>query len=115
MPRSLGLLAIVATLCLASGCSMCCHPYDGAYLYQGGSWQRNDPVYGRVGSAFTPEVGSPVAVSVPVEQATPAPTPAPRPNRTTTQPPATRPVPMTRPIHAPMQPTLGERFLPSAE
>lgn len=48
----LGLLAIVALW--GSGCAMCCSPYDEAYGYTGGRWQRTDLCHGRVGSAFAP-------------------------------------------------------------
>ena len=33
---------------------MCCSPYDNAYVYQGGAWQRDNLCEGRVGSAFFP-------------------------------------------------------------
>jgi hypothetical protein len=46
------LLAIVALS--ASGCAMCCSPYDYAYGHQGGILQRTDLCHGRVGSAFAP-------------------------------------------------------------
>lgn len=52
MLRLFGLLSLSAFVVLASGCAMCCHPYDGHYLYQGGRWVRDNPTEGRVGSAF---------------------------------------------------------------
>jgi hypothetical protein len=48
----LGLLACV------SGCAMCGNCDDFTYGGYGGRWERLDPCYGRVGSAFTPEVGA---------------------------------------------------------
>ena len=38
----------------ASGCAMCCSPYDEAYGFSGGRWPRADLCHGRVGSAFAP-------------------------------------------------------------
>jgi hypothetical protein len=52
MLRLFGLLSLSAFVALASGCAMCCHPYDCNYLYQGGRWVRDIPTEGRVGSAF---------------------------------------------------------------
>lgn len=37
----------------AVGCSMCCGPYDYDYPMFQSSYQRVDPVYGRVGSIFS--------------------------------------------------------------
>ncbi len=95
MTRALVLLSLVATVSLTSGCAVCSHPFDCYYLYQGGAWVRNDPEYGRVGSAFTPEVGSKVVPDVVAES---QPTPAARPR------PATEPA---RP-----RTSLGESYLP---
>lgn len=97
MTRALALLSLVATVSLTSGCAVCCHPFDNYYLYQGGAWVRNDPEYGRVGSAFTPEVGSRVLPET-VDPATAQPTPAVRPRA------ATEPV---RP-----RTSMGESYLP---
>ena len=74
MSRLLGLLSLAASLSLASGCAMCCHPYDCHYLYQGGRWVRDIPDRGRVGSAFE-EAGHRVDDAAP-QQLEPAPTPA---------------------------------------
>ena len=77
MTRLLGLLSLAALMSLASGCAMCCHPYDCHYLYQGGRWVRDVPDRGRVGSAFE-EAGhrvDDVAETQP-QQATPASPPA---------------------------------------
>ncbi len=41
-----------ATL-LVTGCAMCCGPYDYHYPNYGGSVQRSDPVWGRVGSIYS--------------------------------------------------------------
>jgi hypothetical protein len=45
-----GLVVIAA----ASGCSICCTPWDYAYPAYGGKWERTDRFRGRVGSAFDP-------------------------------------------------------------
>ena len=52
MLRLFGLFSLTAFVSLASGCAMCCHPFDCDYLYQGGRWVRDIPNEGRVGSAF---------------------------------------------------------------
>jgi hypothetical protein len=54
---SLGLLVAFASMSM--GCAACCSPYDYAYGYYGGAWQRDDLCHGRVGSAYAP-AGSPV-------------------------------------------------------
>ena len=36
-----------------SGCAICCGPYDYNYPAFGGTVQRSDPVYGRVGSIYS--------------------------------------------------------------
>ena len=36
-----------------TGCAMCCGPYDYHYPNHGGSVQRADPTWGRVGSVFS--------------------------------------------------------------
>jgi hypothetical protein len=54
MAQRLGLAAVVAGLVWTSGCAMCCAPYDDHYPYVGGRWVRDNPVHGRVGSAFAP-------------------------------------------------------------
>jgi hypothetical protein len=97
MARALALLSIVTTIALTSGCATCCNPFDNAYLYQGGAWVRNDPEYGRVGSAFTPEVGSKVIPDQVVVQAG-------QPTQ------AVRPAPPTQPL--PPNTTMGESYLP---
>jgi hypothetical protein len=51
-------LTCVGLLALLSGCAMCANCGDRAYPADGGRWQRLDPCHGRVGSVFTPEVGS---------------------------------------------------------
>jgi hypothetical protein len=44
-------------LAVSTGCAMCITGDDETYAAYGGAWERLDPFYGRVGSAFTPEVG----------------------------------------------------------
>jgi len=65
MARLLGWISLAASLSLASGCAMCCHPYDCHYLYQGGRWVRDIPDSGRVGSAFA-EAGHRVDDGMPI-------------------------------------------------
>ena len=97
MARTFALLSLVVSCYLTSGCATCCNPYDCHYLYQGGAWVRNDPTYGRVGSAFTPEVGSKVVPDqVIVQQAEPT--------------PATRSAPPTEPVRP--NTSFGESYLP---
>ena len=55
--RSGMLLVLCGTL---SGCAMCGSCDDYTYPTSGGAWERLDPSFGRVGSAFTPEVGTKV-------------------------------------------------------
>ncbi|HZL89203.1 MAG TPA: hypothetical protein VFB96_12560 [Pirellulaceae bacterium] len=66
----LSLLAIVALL--ASGCAMCCSPYDDAYGHTGGILQRTDLCHGRVGSAFAP-AGAPGETVIVESEALPLP------------------------------------------
>jgi hypothetical protein len=97
MARAFALLTLALTALMASGCATCCNPFDYDYLYQGGAWVRNDPCYGRVGSAFTPEVGSkvlPDQVAVQSQQPTPA----------------RRSAPVTEPVRP--NTSLGESYLP---
>ncbi len=54
---ALGLLIVSASLSM--GCATCCSPYDYAFGYHGGAWQRDDLCNGRVGSVYAP-AGSPV-------------------------------------------------------
>lgn len=56
----LGLLIVLASM--STGCATCCSPYDNAYPYYGGAWQRDDLCHGRVGSAYAP-AGSPVILN----------------------------------------------------
>ena len=97
MARAFALLSLVVTASLTSGCATCCNPFDCHYLYQGGAWVRNDPTYGRVGSAFTPEVGSKVIpYEVIVQQGQPT--------------PAARRAPVTEPVRPNTE--MGESYLP---
>ena len=75
MLRLLGLLSLAASISLASGCAMCCHPFDCHYQYQGGRWVRDIPDRGRVGSAFD-EAGHRVDDDTAPAQAQAVPTPA---------------------------------------
>ncbi len=45
-------MMLLAAISMASGCSMCCSPYDDIYPTFGGKWERTDRYEGRVGSAF---------------------------------------------------------------
>jgi hypothetical protein len=54
MARRFGLVILALPLLLASGCAMCCAPYDCYYPYCGGRWVRDIPDSGRVGSIFEP-------------------------------------------------------------
>ncbi len=68
------------------GCStMCQGPDDCSYSAIGGSWQRTDFQYGRVGSAFTPEVGSRVA-EMPADSQMPVEAELPSPKQVESQP-----------------------------
>lgn len=85
----LGLLILSASMSM--GCAMCCSPYDYAYGYNGGAWQRDDLCNGRVGSVFAP-AGSKVltteAKKADTESAPPAETP---PESTPESTPETKP------------------------
>jgi hypothetical protein len=48
----------IGLLAFSSGCAICSSCDDETYGAYGGRWERLDPHYGRVGSAFTPEVGT---------------------------------------------------------
>lgn len=63
-------LAWVGLLAVSSGCAMCQNCDDEAYAAYGGAWERNDRCYGRVGSAFTPEVGTRVVPDGMIESVT---------------------------------------------
>ena len=52
MALRLCLLAVVAIGSWSSGCATCCAPFDDYYPMVGGRWVRDNPTYGRVGSAF---------------------------------------------------------------
>lgn len=81
------LVSCAALLALAAGCAMCSSCDDYSYAASGGRWERLDPCFGRVGSAFTPEVGTevdgapsePSSESIPPGEPTPANDPAPIP------------------------------------
>ena len=54
MRRLLPLGFLIVSASLSMGCATCCSPYDYAYGYYGGAWQRDDLCNGRVGSVFAP-------------------------------------------------------------
>ena len=68
--------AWLGLLLVTTGCAMCDVCDERSYTAYGGAWDRIDRCYGRVGSAFTPEVGMKVRgetsakpeVTKPVEQ-----------------------------------------------
>ena len=53
MKRWIVPLALVTAMFSTFGCSMCCGPYDYDYPSFGGTQQRVDARYGRVGSIFS--------------------------------------------------------------
>jgi hypothetical protein len=57
--KRVGLVGGLLVWMAASGCSICCTPFDPAYPTYGGKWERTDRYFGRVGSAFAP-AGAPV-------------------------------------------------------
>ena len=62
MLATCGRLLGLGLLALSSGCAMCSSCDDYSYSAYGGAWERLDRTSGRVGSAFTPEVGTRVLV-----------------------------------------------------
>ena len=62
MLRKLSACLLLSLVASASGCAICCSPFDEAYSGYGGRWQRDDMYHGRVGSAFAP-AGGPVLMS----------------------------------------------------
>lgn len=68
----LGWLAALMTIVAASGCSICCTPFDDAYPTYGGKWERTDQFRGRVGSAFEPAGPMPMEEGVMLHEPTPA-------------------------------------------
>ena len=114
MRRLFALGLLVASASLSMGCAACCSPYDYAYGYNGGAWQRDDLCHGRVGSAFAP-AGSKVLVDQkPAMEpesaepnALPAPGPSPeakpetKPDNMTTEARPLKSVKRARPINSP--------------
>jgi hypothetical protein len=98
MRLMLAFTCLCSLMLVASGCAMCCAPYDCDYLYCGGRWVRNNPSSGRVGSVFD-EAGAPVDAT---PTAAAAPTPAPLP---------TQSVPGT-PTRSVIPRNLGDNYLP---
>jgi hypothetical protein len=72
MARRLGMLAVVVPLLWASGCAICCAPYDYHYPTVGGRWVRDNPTHGRVGSAFEPAGHRVDELAAAAEEPTPA-------------------------------------------
>ncbi len=95
-----------------TGCAMCCSPFDCEYPHYGGAWERVDRCYGRVGSAFTPEVGVKVGEGGATPYYSPQqPTPAARPM--TEDLPEPMPTPEMAPAEPmPLQPAPGELMPP---
>ncbi len=62
MKRFMSLLAI-SLISTNIGCALCSSCDDYAYDAVGGLWERTDPAYGRVGSAFTPSGFGPMEVT----------------------------------------------------
>ena len=86
MARQFALSLLAFSLLFASGCTVCCAPFDDHYLYSGGRWTRTNPNSGRVGSAFDP-AGSRIEYDA-VTTASPStnePTPAHPPSQDNTQ------------------------------
>ena len=54
MYRLLALGLLITSASMSMGCATCCSPYDYAYGYHGGAWQRDDLCNGRVGSVYAP-------------------------------------------------------------
>ena len=65
MRRLFPLGLLIACVSLSMGCATCCSPYDYAYGYTGGAWQRDDLCNGRVGSVFAPAGSRVVAAKQP--------------------------------------------------
>lgn len=98
MARRTVVWLLLGLLPLASGCAMCCAPYDCSYPYVGGAWVRHNPDSGRVGSAFD-EAGGPAMAGEVLEG---EPTPAEQAPTTT--------VPGTRSV---LPRARGETYLPT--
>ena len=79
MRRLLALGLLIGSASLSTGCAMCCSPYDYAYGYYGGIWQRDNLCHGRVGSAYAPAAGSKVGDVREVPQSTTEPDALPTP------------------------------------
>jgi len=118
MRRLIALGLLIAFASLSMGCATCCSPYDYAYGYNGGAWQRDDLCHGRVGSVFAP-AGSKVLVdkkkaaeSAPDEpnqlpgpdaapEANPEKKPETKPDNMTTEARPLKSVKRTRPVNSP--------------
>jgi hypothetical protein len=83
--------SLLVSVCLLAaglaGCTLCPSPYDCDYGFYGGSWQRDVPSQGRVGSAFN-NAGGPINPPQEEPIQTPdEPTPSDAPDRPTTPTP----------------------------
>ena len=99
MARLAAGLLLLTVASLASGCAMCCSPFDCDYPYQGGAWVRHNPSSGRVGSAFD-EAGGPNTGAEVLQQ---EPTPADA---------AAEPIPVPTGTRTVMPPRRGQGHLP---
>jgi hypothetical protein len=102
MSRLLALSVVSGLLALASGCAMCCAPFDYDYPSTTGRWVRNNPTSGRVGSVFD-EAGAPVDVASTAATPAPASTPA---------QPAAPAAPVPRSV---IPRNMGQNYLPQAQ
>ena len=109
MRRLLALGLLIGSASLSTGCAMCCSPYDYAYGYYGGIWQREDLCNGRVGSVYAP-AGSKVGDAQQGQE------PASEPD---TLPPPAGPSPELKPEGPPMKSVKrsrrDEQYLPASE
>jgi hypothetical protein len=72
MIRTISRFVFLFGLLLSTGCAMCNSEHDYTYGAYGGRWQRDDPVHGRVGSAFSPLGAMVVNEAVAAPEAEPA-------------------------------------------
>ncbi|MBM4003242.1 MAG: hypothetical protein FJ295_08145 [Planctomycetes bacterium] len=57
MTRLIRILVLLAPCMAASGCTICCAPFDDDYGCYGGIFDRADRAHGRVGSKFAAAEG----------------------------------------------------------
>jgi hypothetical protein len=110
MTRLLGTTILAGLCAVASGCAMCCAPYDCDYPTVAGTWVRTNPSGGRVGSAFDPAGIQAIPDEMQSNQRAPEPSPAPG----TAEPPMTLPPPARQPATRSVIPRrMGESYLPT--